>query len=47
MTVAVIIESYGKILAWSLPICITIHLANLVISTFLRAAFGGTLEFRE
>lgn len=47
MKSAAVIQAYAQILGWSLPICIAIHLANLVISTFLRAAFGGTLEFKE
>lgn len=42
----VIIVAYSQIIKEALPICIVFHLANLVVSTFLRAAFTGTLSFR-
>lgn len=47
MKLSTVVAAYVGILNWSLPICIAIHLANLAIGTFLRAAFGGTLEFKE
>lgn len=47
LTVDVAIAGYVAILEAALPICIVFHLANLIVSTFLRAAFGGELRFRS
>lgn len=41
-----IVGCYAAILQQALPICIVFHLANLIVGTFLRAAFSGVLEFR-
>lgn len=39
------IELYTSVLEMALPIAIFFELANIVVSTFLRVAFGGKLWF--
>lgn len=41
-----IVALYVDCLNAALPIALTIWAANLLVSTILRAAFGGKLEFR-
>lgn len=38
-------EIYEQLLTAALPVAITFEVANLIVSTFLRAAFGGRLWF--
>lgn len=35
----------GEIMAAAVPVAIVIELSNIIVSTFLRAAFGGRLWF--
>ena len=39
------IESYTQVLQIALPIGVTIEICNILVGTFLRAAFGGRLWF--
>lgn len=39
------VEIYANLLAWSLPICLVFKFGNMLVSTFLGAAFHGTLRF--
>lgn len=47
MQVQHVVTAYAYVLSQALPICIVFHLANLMVGTFLRAAFGGQLVFRQ
>lgn len=37
------VESYTQILVIALPVAIVFNLGDLIVSTFLRTAFGGKL----
>lgn len=37
------IDLYAKIAASALPIAVVFEVGNLIVGTFLRAAFGGKL----
>lgn len=39
------ISSYTQILVIALPIAICFEICNLLVSTFMRTAFGGRLWF--
>lgn len=39
------IELYTEIAEYAVPIAIAFEICNLIVSTFLRAAFGGRLWF--
>ena len=39
------IELYGELAAYAVPIAIVFEVANLIVSTFMRVAFGGRLWF--
>lgn len=39
------ISTYTDILTLALPIAIVFELGNIVVSTFMRVAFGGRLWF--
>lgn len=39
------VESYNAILVMALPIAIVFEVGNLIVSTFLRTAFGGRLWY--
>lgn len=41
------VAAYAAIIEIALPFAIVFHLGNLMVSTFLRAAFGGELVFKE
>lgn len=47
MPVSLVVQAYVKILEVALPITIVFHLGNLMVSTMLRAAFTGILDFRD
>lgn len=40
------IELYEDIASYAVPIAFAFGMGNLIISTFLRVAFGGRLVFR-
>lgn len=37
------VETFAEIMKMALPIALVFEIGNLIISTFLRAAFGGKL----
>lgn len=39
------LQLYESIVAAALPVAIVFELGNIVVGTFLRAAFGGKLWF--
>lgn len=39
------IEVYKEIVLTAVPVAIVFELGNLIVSTFLRVAFGGKLWF--
>lgn len=39
------VKSYAEIIALALPIAIVFNFGDLIVSTFLRTAFGGKLCF--
>lgn len=39
------VELYSELAACAVPIAIVFEVANLMVSTFLRVAFGGRLWF--
>lgn len=39
------IEAYTQVLVIALPIGIAIEICNILVGTFMRAAFGGKLWF--
>lgn len=39
------INAYTEVLAIALPIAIVFEIGNLMVGTFMRAAFGGRLWF--
>ena len=39
------VESYTEILVMALPIAIVFEVGNLIVSTFMRTAFGGRLWY--
>lgn len=43
MTEAIAI--YTEVITYALPFAIAFEVGNLIVSTFLRAAFGGRLWF--
>lgn len=43
MTEAIAI--YTEVITYALPFAIAFEVGNLIVSTFLRAAFGGKLWF--
>lgn len=42
---SVAIELYTQVLEIALPVAIAFEMCNLIVSTFLRSAFGGRLWF--
>lgn len=40
-----IISVYADLVGQAVPIAITFSLGNLIVTTFLRMAFGGKVEF--
>lgn len=40
------IELYAMIVTSALPYAVTFAIGNLIVSTFMRMAFGGKIEFR-
>lgn len=46
MVVTDIIALYIDVISEALPFAVVFWMGNLIVSTFLRAAFGGKLEFR-
>ena len=34
----------ASVMEYAVPVAIVIELSNIIVSTFLRAAFGGRLE---
>lgn len=39
------VQCYVSILEYALPVAVVFGLGNIVVSTFLRVAFGGKLVF--
>lgn len=39
------VQLVSEVMAEALPIAIVIEVANIIVKTFLRAAFGGRLWF--
>ena len=39
------VSLYSQLVAYAVPIAIVFELGNLIVSTFLRVAFGGRLWF--
>ena len=39
------IELYGELASVAVPIAIVFEVCNIIVSTFLRVAFGGRLWF--
>lgn len=42
---SVAVQLYTEVVKVALPVAIAFELGNLIVSTFLRAAFGGRLWF--
>lgn len=42
---SVAIELYTQVIEIALPVAIAFEVCNLLVSTFLRSAFGGRLWF--
>lgn len=36
---------YANITTWAVPVALAFGIGNLIVSTFLRVAFGGKLKF--
>lgn len=47
MDTPAIIELYASIISSALPFCLIFFLGDLIVSTFLRVAFGGKFTFRS
>lgn len=43
--VDIAIDLYSQIVEYAVPIAIVFEVGNLIVSTFLRTAFGGKLWF--
>lgn len=39
------VELMGEVMAQAVPVAIVVEVSNLIVKTFLRAAFGGKLWF--
>lgn len=39
------VEIYSETMAYAIPIAIVFEVGNLIVSTFIRVAFGGRLWF--
>jgi len=39
------VSVYSQLIATALPVAIVFEIGNLIVSTFVRAAFGGRLWF--
>lgn len=39
------VELYTEIVKLAIPVAIVFEIGNLIVSTFMRAAFGGKLWF--
>ena len=39
------VELYRELAVYAVPIAIVFEVANLIVSTFMRVAFGGRLWF--
>ncbi len=47
MVIADIVQLYADVISEALPFTITFFMCDLIVTTFLRAAFGGRLTFRS
>ena len=47
MTVSAAVDMFNEIMSCALPIALVFEIGNLIVSTFMRAAFGGRIEFRR
>lgn len=47
MVVSEIVELYVECIEIALPFTITFYLCDFLVTTFLRAAFGGKLSFKS
>ncbi len=47
MEVSEIVALYNECVAYFLPFTIVFWLCNFVVTTILRAAFGGKFDFRS
>lgn len=45
MTVEFAVQTFTQIVELALPIALVFEIGNLLISTFMRGAFGGKLWF--
>lgn len=45
MTVSSAVEMFNEIMGAALPIAIVFEVGNLIVSTFMRAAFSGWIKF--
>ncbi len=46
MTISEIVALYVEVIQIALPFTITFYICEFVVTTFLRAAFGGRLTFK-
>lgn len=46
MEIADIVMLYAQCMEFAVPVAVVFYLGDLVVSTMLRTAFGGTLTFR-
>ena len=47
MTINAIVALYVECIEIALPFTITFYLCDFLVTTFLRAAFGGKLTFKS
>lgn len=47
MEISAIVELYVEVIEIALPFTITFYMCEFLVSTFLRAAFGGKLTFKS
>ena len=47
MEIADIVSLYVEVIQIALPFTITFWMCNMLVGTFLRAAFGGPLTFKS
>lgn len=38
-------EVLGEVMSYAIPIAVVFEIGNLIVSTFMRVAFGGRLWF--
>lgn len=47
MSAVEIVQLYAEVISQALPFTITFFFCDFLVTTFLRAAFGGRLSFKD